>query len=215
MKNQVNMTSEIILKRHNLYKFLSILMITCLVTTCTSNKKTNGGSEKVGNHKNEKANTSQTFCDFSDILQNKNVNPIAKHIYLQRNVDSSILDQAYFLTEDLHSNDTHLEAFYCLVISRLEPKADGALAEGLSGACKKWVEEHTSSFFSYFDNKDCFTESELRNWASFVKNELELIGENEGIKEYKQIYTKTLERNCRHCSDVQKNTMRRFIKMLL
>lgn len=151
-------------------------------------------------------------CDFQPYLDDPKTPALAKTIFRGQNWDINDFDVLGFL--DSLDADGPSRYFYFKVVTNSYHKSDGYYSEGLGYFGKEFIEEKTRKFVGFFDHKDCFTDSDLRDWTGIAMLELSLLAENESSDTLLTGYVNRLERNCRDCSIPQKATLRQFIREL-
>ena len=146
-------------------------------------------------------------CDFDNFIADKKTPKLAKDIYLDKDWNLSKDNEALALLDSLTAKNKPSRPFYFKVVTKTYEKSDGYFSEGLGLAGKEYVENNTKEFISYFDNKDCFTESDLTTWADIVILEFSISGEGEYDKPIIDNYIKKLKSNCKDCSPTQKENI--------
>lgn len=151
-------------------------------------------------------------CNYDKFLKDPSTPAIAKELY--NNTYKLQSDDPLSLLEYLESEEDDKRTFYFRVITNMKKIADGAVAEGLGGTGKEYIEKNTKEFASYFDEKNCFTDQDLSTWADIVMLEFSLLAENEFDKALVEDYNKQLLQNCKDCSASQQATLAKFTKLL-
>lgn len=164
------------------------------------------------NLKTEKTNR----CDFSKYLNDPHTSPLARKLFNGEvmNLDN---DDPLYLLDSLMAQDIDARPFYFKVITNSYKSSDGYYSEGLGDVGKNFIENNTIEFASYFDNKDCFDDSDLKTWADITILEFGISGENKDgtyDKTIVDVYTQNLTLNCKDCSANQKATIDNFSKIL-
>lgn len=153
-------------------------------------------------------------CDFDKFIADIKTPKLAKDIYLENDWNLSRDGEILALLDSLTAKNVASRPFYFKVVTKTYKKADGYFAEGLGLTGKEYVENNTKEFISNFDNKSCFTDSDLETWTQIVSLEFGLIEESEFNMKIIEDYTSKLELNCKDCSVTQKETINKFGTML-
>lgn len=155
-------------------------------------------------------------CDFQTYLSNPEVPELAKKIYLNQDWNLSDDIRALALLDSLYTSNSDAKSFYFKVVTLSESKADGYFSEGLSFAAYKYVLNKTPDFSSYFDRQYCHTEADLSTWARLILGEFHIqFEDNQKRRIELENYCIKLNQNCSACSDNQKLTLGKFVKILL
>jgi hypothetical protein len=152
-------------------------------------------------------------CDFDKFLIDPKIPQLAKDLLnntAKNPSDNEPLD--YF--DKLKSNDIQEGEFYFKAITNSYRNADGAYSEGLGYTAIKFIENNPKIFAAFFDNKFCFTNSELDIWADILILEFAIDNEGEYYKPFVDEYIKKLKSNCGDCSISHKETISKFGIML-
>jgi hypothetical protein len=156
--------------------------------------------------------TKNIKCDFDKFLNDPETPKFAKELYY--NTYKLRADEPLDLLEKLESKDFPTRQFYFRVITNSYNISDGAYSEGLGNIGKEYIENKTLEFTQYFDDKDCFNDKDLETWAGIAILEFSIIGEGEYDKPIIDKFNNKLESNCVDCSVSQKETIRKFAKIL-
>lgn len=151
-------------------------------------------------------------CNFETYLNDPKTPELAKKIFRKQHWDLNDFDVLNFL--DSLDTDKPSRFFYFKVVTNSYGKADGYYSEGLGSFGKEFIEASTKKFTSYFDNKKCFTDHDLQDWAGIAMLEIGLQADNDYTDTLLTSYIKKLERNCSDCSQTQKVTLQKFIEDL-
>ena len=146
-------------------------------------------------------------CNFDNFIANKRTPNLAKDIYLDNEWNLSNDTEALALLDSLTAKNKSSRPFYFKVVTKTYKKSDGYFSEGLGLAGKEYVENNTIEFISNFDNKNCFTDDDLKTWADIVILEFSISGEGEYDKPIIDDYIKKLKSNCKDCSPTQRKTL--------
>ena len=103
---------------------------------------------------------------------------LAKEIF---NNDSQYSEEPLTYFEYLKSSDIKTREFYFRVLTNSYKNADGAYAEGIGNLGKEFVENNPQEFATFFENKTCFDDNDLKIWAKIALLEFEIIDEYIGI----------------------------------
>jgi len=149
-------------------------------------------------------------CNFDSFIADKKTPKLAKDIYLDNDWDLSNDNEALALLDSLTAKNKTSRPFYFKVVTKTYKKSDGYFSEGLGLAGKEYVENNTKEFIANFDNKNCFTDNDLKTWANIVIGEFSISGEGEYEKPIIDDYIKKLKSNCNNCSPTQKENINKF-----
>jgi hypothetical protein len=149
-------------------------------------------------------------CNFDNFIADKKTPKLAKDIYLDNDWNLSKDNEALALLDSLTAKNKTSRPFYFKVVTKTYKKPDGYFSEGLGLAGKEYIENNTKEFISNFDNKDCFTDNDLKTWADIVILEFSISGEGEYDKPIIDDYIKKLKSNCKDCSPTQKENINKF-----
>jgi hypothetical protein len=153
-------------------------------------------------------------CNFDNFIADKKTPKLAKDIYLDKDWNLSNDSEVLGLLDSLTAENKLSRPFYFKVVTKSYKKSDGYYSEGLGYTGKKYVENNTREFITHFDNKECFTDSDLTTWADIVMLEFSLIADNEFDESLIDNYTNQLNTNCKSCSETQKETLKKFNSIL-
>lgn len=149
-------------------------------------------------------------CNFDNVAADRKTPKLAKDIYLDNDWDLDNDIEALALLDSLTAKNKSSRPFYFKVVTKSYKKADGYFSEGLGLIGKEYIEKSTNEFATYFDNKDCFTDTDLATWADIVLFEFRISGEGEYCMPLIDNYIKKLKSNCKDCSASQKETIDKF-----
>jgi hypothetical protein len=152
-----------------------------------------------------------TACDFSQFLNDPQIPQPAKDLF---NNTAKYSEEPLSYFQELEKSDSAKRQFYFRVITNSKAIADGAYSEGLGISGKEFIEENTTVFASFFDNKNCFTEKDIETWADIVISEFEIIEEDAKNNSFIDKYNDKLNDNCKTCSEEQKEVIEKFSKAL-
>lgn len=153
-------------------------------------------------------------CNFDNFTADKRTPKLAKDIYLANEWNLSNDTEALALLDSLTAKNKTSRPFYFKIVTKTYKNSDGYFSEGLGLAGKEYVENNTKEFISNFDNKNCFTEDDLKTWADIVILEFSISGEGEYEKQIIDDYIKKLKSNCKDCSPPQKENINKFSVIL-
>lgn len=148
----------------------------------------------------------QTGCNLDELLQDPKL-PAAAKALVEGKGRNSMETLTWF--SKIRQADRAENAFYFKAINKAYQLADGAVAEGLGYEGKKYVENNTAVFLSFFDNRECFTRDDLMTWVSMVMLEFNLMAENDDASAVEK-YIEKLNKNCRTASAAQRQTLEAF-----
>ncbi len=146
-------------------------------------------------------------CNFDKFLNDPKTPKLAKDLI---NNIAKYSEEPLEYFERLKSTDKQTREFYFKALTNSYKIADGAYSEGLGYSGFEYVENHTQIFVSYFENVECFTESDLNTWADIVMLELMIDGMDENNKPIIDDYITKLKSNCKNSSVDQKETINKF-----
>ncbi len=188
--------------------------------SCTQNKKSkeiyNKKSELLPQKKNKVLNSEQEIgCNFEKILSDPKTPKFALNLF---NNNAKYSEEAIDYFEKINEKDKPTKEFYFKVITNSYNIADGAYSEALGDFGKEYIENNPKDFASFFDNKSCFTDTDLKTWAKIALLEFEIIEENLNTEKNKQIvykYCDKLKNDSKHYSNSQRETIKNFCNHLL
>ncbi len=183
------------------YRLTSLTFFMCLLIACGQNTQAVKEQKQINDP-----------CDLETYLNDPKTPELAKKIFRKQNWNLNDFDVLNFL-DSLDTNKPS-RFFYFKVVTNSYSKADGYYSEGLGLFGKNFIEANTKKFTSYFDNKKCFTDQDLRDWAGITMLEIGLLADNDYTDTLLTGYIKKLERNCSNCSQIQKATLQKFIEHL-
>jgi hypothetical protein len=149
-------------------------------------------------------------CKFDSFIANEKTPKLAKDIYLDKDWNLNNDEESLALLCSLNAKNTISRPFYFKVVTKSYKKSDGYYSEGLGSIGKEYLENNTREFISYFDNKNCFTSTDLGTWADIVILEFSISGDGEHEKPIVDDYIKKLKTNCDHCTPIQKENLDKF-----
>lgn len=157
---------------------------------------------------------SEAGCSFEGILSDPKTPKLARELFnnTAKNSDEPL---SYF--NNIYSKDRQKRDFYFRVITNSYKIADGAYSEGLGNFGKEYIENNPKDFVTFFDNKECFTDDDLKIWAKIALLEFQIIDEN--IETGKgeslvNLYSKKLIKDSGNYSENQKETIKKFTDYL-
>lgn len=150
-------------------------------------------------------------CNLKKFLKDAKTPKLAKELFENKAKND---DKALEYFGKLKSIDKTEREFYFKVLTNLYEIADGSTSEGLGYSGLDYVENNTLDFFSYFENKECFSDNDLKTWAQILMLEFELDFENENEDRIVQYFTAKINMKCKTCNSSQKKTLVKFINYL-
>jgi hypothetical protein len=156
----------------------------------------------------------ESNCNFDKLLSDPKTPKLAKEIF---NNDSQYSEEPLTYFEYLKSSDIKTREFYFRVLTNSYKNADGAYAEGIGNLGKEFVENNPQEFATFFENKTCFDDNDLKIWAKIALLEFEIIdeyietGQGEPLV---NVYCKKLTKNSEKYSITQKETIKKFCDLL-
>lgn len=153
-------------------------------------------------------------CNFESLITDEKTPKLAKDIYNNNNWDLNNDNQALALLDSLTCKNKTARAFYFKVITMTYHKADGYFSEALGLAGKEFVENDSEDFLSYFDDKACFTETDMETWANIVMLEFSITGIDPIEKSIVEKYLNKIRSNCHACSTAHIRTLNKFSMLL-
>lgn len=150
-------------------------------------------------------------CEPEKFLKDPNVPLLAKELFENKAIND---DRALDYFEKLKSSEKQERSFYFKVITNSYKNADGAYAEGLGHSGLQYIEKNTADFLNYFENKKCFSDTDLKTWVDIVLLEFLLEYENENDKNIVSGFISKTNANCKNCSASQKETLKKFSSYL-
>ena len=159
---------------------------------------------------NRQIESNHQNCNFDYFLSDKNTPKLAKDIYRDNDWNLNKADELLSLLDSLSATNVNSRPFYCKVITKSFKKSDGYLSEGLGIAGVKYVENNTKEFISNFENKSCFDDNDMITWANILILEFSIGSDGGSDKTFIDDYVKKLNLNCKDCSPIQKENVRKF-----
>lgn len=158
-----------------------------------------------------------TQCNFDQILTNPQTPESAKKLF-NRSAKHTKVSLTYF--DSLKSANKETREFYFRVITNSYAIADRDYdyASELGHSGKEYIESNPKDFAAFFDNKNCFTDTDLTAWAKIVLFEFRRTDKNiETGKDEPLVngYCRKLITNSLQYPDSQKETVKNFCDLLL
>ena len=202
-------------------KFI-LIGILSLFFSCKNNERINNldkgiitSSEKKNEVKTlirtEKKSYLNKACNLEKFLKNPKTPKLAKELFDNKAKND---DRALEYFENLKSTDKTEREFYFKVLTNLYKIADGSTGEGLGYSGLEYVENNTLDFLSYFENRECFSDNDLKTWAKILMLEFELVFENKNDVEVVQIFISKINLKSKSCNASQKKTLEKFTDFL-
>lgn len=197
-----------------------IIIIGILATfiSCKNNERVYNIDKEMGTSSEKKVDdkkiiwteTKDTWnedCNLEKFLKDPKTPKLAKELFENKAKNDDIALE-YF--EKLKSTDKTEREFYFKVITNLYKVADGSTGEGLGYSGFKYIEENTLDFLNYFENKECFSENDLKIWAEIIMLEFSLEYDNENNIDVVNNFISKINQNCKNCNSSQKETLKKF-----
>ena len=156
--------------------------------------------------------TKNKICDFDTFLNDPKTPKLAKELYY--NTYKLKDTEPGGLFKKLKTKDFRTRQFYFRVITNSYKISDGAYSYILGCFGDLYIRENTVEFAEYFDNKICFSDKDLETWAKIVILSFASNGDEEYNKSIIDRVIRIYEPNCWNCSPSQKETIRKFCKIL-
>lgn len=195
-----------------------------LLISCKSNDK----KEETYNEKRELAlnpegktkdkillKNNEIKCNFDKILLDTMTPKLAKELF---NNSAKYSEEPLSYFDKLKSEDKETREFYFKALTNSYKISDGAYAEGLGNLGKEFIENNLKEFASFFDNKSCFSDTDLKTWAKIALLEFEIIDENIETGKGEPLvngYCKSLIKESEQYTESQKETIKKFCNFLL
>ncbi len=148
-------------------------------------------------------------CDFDKFLKDPKIPKLAKDL-LNNKAKNPTENEPIAYFDKFRSKDKQEREFYFKAITNSCKIADGAYAEGLGYTGKEFIENNPKEFATFFDNKNCFTDSDLEIWADILVSEFAIDNEGEYYKQIIVQFINKLKLDCKKCSSTQKETINKF-----
>jgi hypothetical protein len=101
--------------------------------------------------------------------------------------------------------------YYFKVFIKIIDKADGALSEVIGSRARLFVKQHTQEFLKF---ASLLNNKEFETFAQFVGQEFVLENSDTLLQTRKEYYFKLLYKNCKDCSIIDKNKLKKFIVIM-
>ena len=115
------------------------------------------------------------------------------------------------MVDGLSDMDPATRRLQARAVTKLWPKADGAIAESMGLAALEYVSAHPAEFIALFDQD--LGEKDLQVWADMLAQEI-LIDSEEGPLEAWAERIPDLERGCSTCTQAQRERTGIFVKLV-
>ncbi len=193
---------------------LTFILLACNNTTPTKaldNKTASESPIQIDSSNTDRVaiKTGNFACDFDKFLKDPKTPKLAKDLINNKAKNPSDNEPIDYF-DKLKSKDIQERAFYFKAITNSYRVADGAYAEGLGYTAKQFIENNPKVFSAFFDNQDCFPNSDLEIWADILILEFNIDFEGEDNESFIDDYIKKLKSNCSDCSISHKETINKF-----
>lgn len=123
------------------------------------------------------------------------------------------LDEAtvQHLIDGLADADPATRQLRARAITKLWPKADGAIAESMGLAALEYVRARPAEFITLFDHD--LGEKDLQIWADMLAQEILIDSEEDPVEAWAERIPE-LERGCSPCSQAQRERIGVFVKLV-
>lgn len=155
-----------------------------------------------------KASHCQTLQEASIYLRDPSVSENAKSFY-QGKFTASDDERTESIIDSLHTSNSRTRPFYIFLVSKMLPKADGALAELLGLACKEYTEQNPNALMMFLYSKDADSVF-FENWVGAIAGEFQIECER---KEYHCVDS-SFKVALRNCSPGQRKNLSSFYKAI-
>lgn len=156
-----------------------------------------------------KNKTDNDGCDFDKFLKDPKTPKLAKELFLNT-AKNPTENEALTYFDKFTSNDIQERAFYFKAVTNSYKIADGAYSEGLGYTGKEFIENNPKAFTAFFDNKNCFTDTDLETWADILILEFAIDSDGESDKTIIEQFINKLNFKCIDCSSTQKETINKL-----
>lgn len=78
----------------------------------------------------------------------------------------------------------------------------------------EYIEKNTLIFTNYFENKECFSENDLKTWAEILMLEFSLEYYRESNIDIVNSFISEINQNSKNCNSSQQKTLKKFSKYL-
>lgn len=170
--------------------------------------------DSIDNIYKTEINKPKTDCSFENILSDPKTPKLAIELF---NNTAKYSEEPLEYFDNLMSKDKEKREFYFKTITNSYQIADGAYSEGLGNFGKEFIENNPKEFATFFDNKNCFTDNDLKIWAKIALLEFQIIDDNIEAGKGESIvskYSKKLLIESKNYTDNQKETIRKFTEYL-
>ncbi|WP_345079793.1 hypothetical protein [Nemorincola caseinilytica] len=118
----------------------------------------------------------ESFCQplqkISHYLNDPLISENAKSFY-QGKFRASDDDRTFSIIDSLKTSNNKTRPFYIFLVSKMLPKADGALSEALGLACKEFVEWNPNFLMSFLSSKN-IDSAFIEDWADEIAGEFQI-----------------------------------------
>jgi hypothetical protein len=146
-------------------------------------------------------------------LNHPDIPQVCKDLFTNVRKPTDDADVLSLLDSVFTSND-ETRPFYFLTITKTMAKADGAYAEPLGIMAKKFVEERTKEFVSYFLRESLLSDIDFQEWARSVAGEVEISAEGKEMEELDR-FANVVRLNCDQCFQSQEKIIESFIERVV
>lgn len=153
-------------------------------------------------------------CTYSKLMSDFNTPKLAKE--LLENSVAGLLEGGEVLSyfKYLKSKDYEKRKFYFKVITNSYALADGAFAEGLGNLGKEYIEHNTLDFARFFEDTNCFTNTDLAIWADIALLEFKILCDDVGNRYLFGDYIQQIQSIAKKSTFVQHNILNHFTELL-
>ncbi len=192
-------------------KFILIGILSIFIS-CKNNKQISNEVPKTVVSSKNKIEEKQILdlnekCGFEKFLNDPKTPKLAKELFENKAQNN---DAALEYFEKLKSSNKNEREFYFKVITNLYKVTDGSTSEGLGYNGLDYIKNKTIDFVNYFENKECFSENDLKNWVGISMLEFSLEYENANDKNIVKKFISNLNTNCKNCNASQKKILSKF-----
>jgi hypothetical protein len=191
---------------------LTLIALVFILFSCREQTKEN-------NVKSDNLDSMKTKVEILDSLRNPNSNSyftdlntkeFAKLI-LADSIKPSDNKSTYRVMDSIEAKSFEDREYYFKVFIKIIDKSDGALSEVIGSRARLYVEKHTKEFLKF---ASLINDKEFESFAQFVGQEFVLENSDTILETRKEYYSKLLDKNCKDCSFIDKNKLKKFIVIM-